>query len=223
MNWIYKALSIIFITIIIITIIITPFNNVKADTINGISIDNIESELIIGNNNLFNNNEEISVFISASNLMPGDYIEKDLIIKNKSNKVFNIVMNAEEITNKEDEFYLLDKLEITLIYDDKVIYQGKASDIDILNNNYINLGKIIKSDESVLKIIAELDGSSVGNDFQSKDGIFNINFFINEEYEDYSNYPNNVSKLPQTGKDNIIHVVLISALSILVGYNLIKK
>ena len=125
MNWIYKALSIIF-----ITIIITPFNNVKADTINGISIDNIESELIIGNNNLFNNNEEISVFISASNLMPGDYIEKDLIIKNKSNKVFNIVMNAEEITNKEDEFYLLDKLEITLIYDDKVIYQGKASDIE---------------------------------------------------------------------------------------------
>lgn len=218
MNWIYKALSIIFITIIII-----PFNNVKADTINGISIDNIESELIIGNNNLFNNNEEISVFISASNLMPGDYIEKDLLIKNKSNKVFNIVMNAEEITNKEDEFYLLDKLEITLIYDDKVIYQGKASDIDILNNNYINLGKIIKSDESVLKIIAELDGSSVGNDFQSKDGIFNINFFINEEYEDYSNYPNNVSKLPQTGKDNIIHVVLISALSILFGYNLIKK
>lgn len=218
MNWIYKALFIIF-----ITIIITPFNNVKADTINGISIDNIESELIIGNNNLFNNNEEISVFISASNLMPGDYIEKDLLIKNKSNKVFNIVMNAEEITNKEDEFYLLDKLEITLIYDDKVIYQGKASDIDILNNNYINLGKIIKSDESVLKIIAELDGSSVGNDFQSKDGIFNINFFINEEYEDYSNYPNNVSKLPQTGKDNIIHVVLISALSILVGYNLIKK
>lgn len=218
MNWIYKALSIIF-----ITIIITPFNNVKADTINGISIDNIESELIIGNNNLFNNNEEISVFISASNLMPGDYIEKDLLIKNKSNKVFNIVMNAEEITNKEDEFYLLDKLEITLIYDDKVIYQGKASDIDILNNNYINLGKIIKSDESVLKIIAELDGSSVGNDFQSKDGIFNINFFINEEYEDYSNYPNNVSKLPQTGKDNIIHVVLISALSILFGYNLIKK
>ena len=85
------------------------------------------------------------------------------------------------------------------------------------------MGKIIKSDESVLKIIAELDGSSVGNDFQSKDGIFNINFFINEEYEDYSNYPNNVSKLPQTGKDNIIHVVLISALSILVGYNLIKK
>ncbi|WP_370831157.1 hypothetical protein [Clostridium sp.] len=218
MNWIYKALSIIF-----ITIIITPFNNVKADTINGISIDNIESELIIGNNNLFNNNEEISVFISASNLMPGDYIEKDLLIKNKSNKVFNIVMNAEEITNKEDEFYLLDKLEITLIYDDKVIYQGKASDIDILNNNYINLGKIIKSDESVLKIIAELDGSSVGNDFQSKDGTFNINFFINEEYEDYSNYPNNVSKLPQTGKDNIIHVVLISALSILFGYNLIKK
>ncbi len=218
MNWIYKTLFIIF-----ITIIITPFNNVKADTINGISIDNIESELIIGNNNLFNNNEEISVFISASNLMPGDYIEKDLLIKNKSNKVFNIVMNAEEITNKEDEFYLLDKLEITLIYDDKVIYQGKASDIDILNNNYINLGKIIKSDESVLKIIAELDGSSVGNDFQSKDGIFNINFFINEEYEDYSNYPNNVSKLPQTGKDNIIHVVLISALSILVGYNLIKK
>lgn len=218
MNWIYKALSIIF-----ITIIITPFNNVKADTINGISIDNIESELIIGNNNLFNNNEEISVFISASNLMPGDYIEKDLLIKNKSNKVFNIVMNAEEITNKEDEFYLLDKLEITLIYDDKVIYQGKASDIDILDNNYINLGKIIKSDESVLKIIAELDGSSVGNDFQSKDGTFNINFFINEEYEDYSNYPNNVSKLPQTGKDNIIHVVLISALSILFGYNLIKK
>lgn len=218
MNWIYKTLFIIF-----ITIIITPFNNVKADTINGISIDNIESELIIGNNNLFNNNEEISVFISASNLMPGDYIEKDLLIKNKSNKVFNIVMNAEEITNKEDEFYLLDKLEITLIYDDKVIYQGKASDIDILNNNYINLGKIIKSDESVLKIIAELDGSSVGNDFQSKDGIFNINFFINEEYEDYSNYPNNVSKLPKTGKDNIIHVVLISALSILVGYNLIKK
>lgn len=218
MNWIYKTLFIIF-----ITIIITPFNNVKADTINGISIDNIESELIIGNNNLFNNNEEISVFISASNLMPGDYIEKDLLIKNKSNKVFNIVMNAEEITNKEYEFYLLDKLEITLIYDDKVIYQGKASDIDILNNNYINLGKIIKSDESVLKIIAELDGSSVGNDFQSKDGIFNINFFINEEYEDCSNYPNNVSKLPQTGKDNIIHVVLISALSILVGYNLIKK
>ena len=141
MNWIYKTLfiifiTIIFITIIFITIIIIPFNDIKADTIGEIARDNIDSELVIGRNNLFNN-DETSVFINASNLMPGDYIEKNLRIKNKSNKVFNIVMNAEEITNKEDEFYLLDKLEITLIYDNKVIYKGQASDIDILKNNYI--------------------------------------------------------------------------------------
>lgn len=217
MNWIYKTLFIIFITIIII-----PFNDIKADTIGEIARDNIDSELVIGRNNLFNN-DATSVFINASNLMPGDYIEKNLRIKNKSNKVFNIVMNAEEITNKEDEFYLLDKLEITLIYDNKVIYKGQASDIDILKNNYINLGKIIKNNESILKVISKLDGSSVGNDFQNKYGVFNINFFITEEYEDYSKWHNKLFKLPQTGKDNIIYVVLISALSILFGYKLIKK
>ena len=61
MNWIYKTLFIIFITIIII-----PFNDIKADTIGEIARDNIDSELVIGRNNLFNN-DETSVFINASN------------------------------------------------------------------------------------------------------------------------------------------------------------
>ena len=219
MNWIYKSLL-----IIITAIIIIPVNSIKADTINGVSNKNIDSELIIGSNNLFNNNGESSVLINASNLMPGDYIEKNLLIKNKSNKVFNISMNAEQITSKNDEFYLLDKLEITLIYNDKNIYQGQASDIDILKKQYTDLGKIITDGESELKVIAKLDGSSVGNDFQNKYGAFNINFFITEEYEDYNNnVENNDSTLPQTGKYNVIYVVLISVLSIFFGYKLIKK
>ena len=219
MNWIYKSLL-----IIITAIIIIPVNSIKADTINGVSNKNIDSELIIGSNNLFNNNGESSVLINASNLMPGDYIEKNLLIKNKSNKVFNISMNVEQITSKNDEFYLLDKLEITLIYNDKNIYQGQASDIDILKKQYTDLGKIITDGESELKVIAKLDGSSVGNDFQNKYGTFNINFFITEEYEDYNNnVENNDSTLPQTGKYNVIYVVLISVLSIFFGYKLIKK
>ena len=219
MNWIYKSLL-----IIITAIIIIPVNSIKADTINGVSNKNIDSELIIGSNNLFNNNGESSVLINASNLMPGDYIEKNLLIKNKSNKVFNISMNAEQITSKNDEFYLLDKLEITLIYNDKNIYQGQASNIDILKKQYTDLGKIITDGESELKVIAKLDGSSVGNDFQNKYGAFNINFFITEEYEDYNNnVENNDSTLPQTGKYNVIYVVLISVLSIFFGYKLIKK
>ena len=219
MNWIYKSLLIIFITIIII-----PASSVKADTISGMSNKNIDSELIIGSNKLFNNNGESSVLINANNIMPGDYIEKNLLIKNKSNKVFNISMNVEQITSKNDEFYLLDKLEITLIYNDKNIYQGQASNIDILKKQYTDLGKIITDGESELKVIAKLDGSSVGNDFQNKYGTFNINFFITEEYEDYKNSgENNDFTLPQTGKYNVIYVVLISVLSIFFGYKLIKK
>lgn len=217
MKQIYRVLFIILISITII-----PFNKIKADTFNKVDDINIDSELIIGSNNLFHS-EGISLHINASKIMPGDYLEKDLLIKNKSNNEFNLIMNTEELTNKNSEFYLLDKLEITLIYDDKILYQGQASEMDINKNNYVSLGKIAAGTESILRVIAKLDGSAVGNDFQNKYGVFNINFFIREENKDYNNDSNDISKLPQTGEKNIMYLVLLSATSILFGYKLIKK
>ena len=218
MNKLYKSFL-----VFIIAMVIIPINSTLAD-INTKSI-------VIGNDNKFTNKNDSFVLIDTKELMPGDYIEETLEIKNLSKANFYIKTNSEEITTKEDDIYLLDKLNITILCEDNVLFKGKASDINIIKDTYAELGEIVSGEAKTIKIIAELDGSSVGNEFQNKSGAFKMNFYISEKYDDVSNSfnsPNignfpNEDKLPSTGGQNTIYVILIAVIIIFAGYKFIKK
>lgn len=208
MKRLYRALF-----IFIIAIYIIPTNIVTAVN---------KKSIVIGNNNTFLNSEEKFVLIDADGLMPGDYIEDMLVIKNESKKSFNLKANMEEVRSSEEEYYLLDKINIYITCGDLEIFKGKASDIDKLNKNYIDLGEINKGEEKKIKITAELDGRSMGNEFQNKQGAFKINFFIDEKYESISNTDKKPNWLPSTGEEKFIYIFILAIGMILVGYRLIK-
>lgn len=209
MKRLYKALF-----IFIIAVYIIPINIVTA-----INKENI----VIGNENDFIDNGDEFVLIDIDGLMPGDYIEDIVVIKNESNKSFNLKANIEELANNEEKYYLLDKLNVYITCGDLEIFKGKASDIDKFNKSYVNLGDINKGEEKILQVIAELDGRSVSNEFQNKQGAFKINFFIGENYEKVNESDKKPSWLPNTGGQNVIYVLILAIGIVLVGYKLIKK
>jgi hypothetical protein len=99
-------------------------------------------------------------FLNKLDMLPGDSVERELIIQNSYERPYELYLKAERVTKKE-EYDLLDKLELKITYKDKVIYDGPASGEPNLENN-ISLGSFNPGDETKLIAIAKLDGETIG-------------------------------------------------------------
>lgn len=105
-------------------------------------------------------------FLNKMDMLPGDSVGRELIFENNYDKAYELFLKAERVTpNEKDD--LLNKLELQIVYDNKVIYQGPASGEDGLKNN-ISLGKFKPGDKSKLYAVVKLDGKTVGNEYKNK-------------------------------------------------------
>ena len=105
-------------------------------------------------------------FLNKLDMLPGDSVQRELIIENKYDKSYELFLKAERVTAKE-KFDLLNKLELQVIYNNKVIYEGPASGEDGLETN-ISLGSYNPGDKSSLVAIVKLDGKTIGNEYKNK-------------------------------------------------------
>ena len=134
-------------------------------------------------------------FLNKLDMLPGDSIQRELIIENNYEKPYELYLKAERVTEKE-EFDLLSKLELQILYKDKIIYEGPASGEDGLQNN-ISLGSYNPGDKTSLVAIVKLDGETTGNEYKNKivqvDWIFtavNKEDTINENMEETKAFMN---------------------------------
>ena len=162
-------------------------------------------------------------FLLKEGMMPGDTVSRKMIIDNEYDVEYEVFMRAERVSEKE-EYDLLNKLELTVYYNDEVIYNGPASGEDELSNN-ISLGKFKPGEEADLYAEVTLDGPTTGNEYKNKyaqvDWIFTA---VNEGKETTPtnpskpsvNKPTTTDKNPYTGDSSVFTYVIVGLIGIVI-------
>lgn len=174
------------------------------------------------------------LFLYYPNMVPGDSINRTIEIKNNNEYPYELFMRAERVTPNE-EYDLLNKLELKISYKDKIIYDGPTSGEDKLKGN-ISLGIFKPGDEENIVAEVKLDGPSTGNEYKNKSA--QVDWIFTAVRNDGTSNPSNnssinnnsgkqppkknVTSLPSTGDNSVINYTLIGALSVLLGLIVIK-
>lgn len=218
----------------IISIIIIMFFSISLN--NFIFADEQSYELIIDNKGIVFSSKNKD-FITLYQMVPGDNYSKILKIKNNGKHPQEIFIRAERVSENKD-FDLLYNTNLDIEYNNKSIYKGKASGEDGLAEN-ISLGTVNPGEEYILNANIELDGDSIGNEYQDSEGkvkwIFttmidngsnnNDNNITNPDNNQNGNNNNTTNpdnnqnnnstvKPPQTGDDGIVVYIVLSSICI---------
>ncbi|MGG5460607.1 LPXTG cell wall anchor domain-containing protein [Clostridium sp. B9] len=107
-------------------------------------------------------------FLSSMNMLPGDKVERNIILKNRSDVPYKVFMRAERQT-KEEKYDLLKKIDLSIDYEKSHVYDGPITGENGLTEN-ICLGVVNPEETKVLEAIAQLDGKATGNEYKNKNG-----------------------------------------------------
>ena len=148
-------------------------------------------------------------FLWSDNILPGDKLERNILLNNKHKDSYKIFMRAERVSKKES-YDLLEKIELKVIYDGNCIYDGFVSG------------------QKKLEAFAEFPGKEAGNEYKNKKAQVDWIFTAVKEScgkEDNSVYMDNCKKsgvinskdkigkkiiVPHTGDTGVgIYLVLI--------------
>ena len=105
-------------------------------------------------------------FLIKMGMLPGDRVERTMIIQNDYEYAYDLFLRAERVSEKE-EYDLLTKLELSVYDGDQLIYEGPASGEDGMIKD-ISLGTYEPGETTELYAVVELDGPSTGNEYKNK-------------------------------------------------------
>ena len=163
------------------------------------------------------------LFLHSPNMLPGDSIKRTLEIKNHYEYPYELFIRAKRIS-PEEEYDLLNKLELKITYKDKIIYAGPTSGEYKLTDN-ISLGVFGPGQEETLEAEVKLDGPSTGNEYKNKsaevDWIFTAirsqditNPQVNPPTDINPDEDGGIDP-PKTGDDSILLYIILVCFSLL--------
>ena len=163
-------------------------------------------------------------FLESHSMLPGDSISRQLVLKNDYSSEYEIYVRAERVDNNE-EYDLLNMLQLTIDYDGEKIYEGPASGEktnDSMTEN-ISLGILKRGEEKILNARVLLPGELVGNEYKNKTA--QVNWIFTAVRKEKVEPPITNPELPQTGEDFGSFAVqgILAVGIILIGIKLIKK
>lgn len=182
---------------------------------------------LLGNANGLVHIPEDDLFLHYPNMLPGDKVERTIDIKNKYEYPYEIFIRAKRV-NPQEEYDLLNKLNLKITYKDKVIYAGPTSGEHELTDN-ISLGVFKPGQEEKLVAVVELDGPSTGNEYKNKHAQVNW-LFTAARYEKQRTHStekpdtdldasedgkSNFETTPKTGDDGIIKYAILAGASLI--------
>lgn len=180
-------------------------------------------------------------FLEFNNMLPGDKLKRKLIIENKFTDSYEIYLRAERLSPKE-EFDLLERLNMTVKYEDETIHHGDALGEQSLKENIL-IGTVNPNEKKELIAEVELDGESTGNEYKNKKGEVKWVFTAvrklappqpppntggsngsnqGQAGESIGSNSSDVTNSPKTGDEGILKY-LILLLMCIIGFKLINK
>lgn len=105
-------------------------------------------------------------FLVKYDMMPGDVIQRKIVLNNKHEDSYKVYLKAKRIT-PEEKYDLLNKIDLELFYNGEEFYKGPISGEDGLIHD-VYLGTINPRESKVLDAKAEFDGKEIGNEYKNK-------------------------------------------------------
>lgn len=108
----------------------------------------------------------VEQFMKFTNMVPGESYEDEMKIENGSSKTYNLYFQVIPLKQNELQNTLLQKIEMSVYQDGRVIYQGDAlgEEGSVNLQNVVPLGTYEPSKESELRVDLKLD-KTVGLEF----------------------------------------------------------
>ncbi|MCF0148278.1 MAG: LPXTG cell wall anchor domain-containing protein [Clostridium sp.] len=154
-------------------------------------------------------------FLSASNMVPGDFVDGKIILKNNYNVPYKIMLKSERTyIDSDSEYDLLSKLQLRINYEDNIIYEGSACEDKKLAEE-ISLGIIYPGEEKILSASVELDGKTTGNEYKNKYDASKWVFTATSIIEDVKDVQD--INLPNTGDEGFYIRIFVGVGLLLIG------
>lgn len=124
--------------------------------------------LVIGDSQGVYANDDGEYFIDIKNILPGEKYSKEITLRNTDEKEpFELGILASELS-QSGSIDFKECLTLTLVLDDKKIYQGKilGEDKDNWTQKALSLGSFSYGIDKILKVIIKVDSTLSNEDFK---------------------------------------------------------
>lgn len=145
----------------------------------------------------FDGNAEDFVFLDGSkdlfdnfkNIMPGETRQQNITLKNDDHRELRFYLSADVLNSLDTDTSGLSIYNISITNNGEVFYDGTLDDLAALSAGRMSddtlLATLQKGEETKVTLVLEVDGDSMDNTYQNRDGLIQFNFSV-EELDDES-------------------------------------
>lgn len=145
----------------------------------------------------FDGNAEDFVFLDGSkdlfdnfkNIMPGETRQQNITLKNDDHRELRFYLSADVLNSLDTDTSGLSIYNISITNNGEVFYDGTLDDLAALSAGRMSddtlLATLQKGEETKVTMVLEVDGDSMDNTYQNRDGLIQFNFSV-EELDDES-------------------------------------
>lgn len=170
----------------------------------------------------FDGNAEDFVFLDGSkdlfdnfkNIMPGETRQQNITLKNDDHRELRFYLSADVLNSLDTDTSGLSIYNISITNNGEVFYDGTLDDLAALSAGRMSddtlLATLQKGEETKVTMVLEVDGDSMDNTYQNRDGLIQFNFSV-EELDDESTIVEVVRTVYQgvrTGDSTIIAPII---------------
>lgn len=145
----------------------------------------------------FDGNAEDFVFLDGSkdlfdnfkNIMPGETRQQKITLKNDDHRELRFYLSADVLNSLDTDTSGLSIYNISITNNGEVFYDGTLDDLAALSAGRMSddtlLATLQKGEETNVTMVLEVDGDSMDNTYQNREGLIQFNFSV-EELDDES-------------------------------------
>lgn len=155
------------------------------------------------------------VFLKHLDMVPGKVFNDELVIENGTNDAYILYFKVIPKEQSSDADLLLDNINIEILLDGKLIYNGPVSGSDL--QEAIELGKIKAKNSSKMIVKTTLDedySNTLFNDLTYVDWAFSAQQSVDDE-------PVEIIPSPNTMKNSFPYTLVLSVLIVLIGIGVV--
>lgn len=178
------------------------------------------------NNRLYYDSKLIdeNVFMKHIDMTPGENFTDELYIENGTNTKYTLYFKVVPREQSAEANELLDNIVMRIKLDDKIIYEGKATGLDYVNQginlqNAILLGEFTPSKNSKMVVETKLSENYDNTEFSD---FSYIDWSFYAQYDD-SEPPVEIIVSPDTMKNSFPFAFVFSVIIILIGLGIVKS